>query len=378
MKILYICNYNIYNNNRRIVTQPSGVTKIEYIKSALKRAGHSVELLSLAEGALTSPFSFYKFLSYKVGNDEIIHFISTFCRTNSVLKILSRLWMYIQLLHFLIFKVNKYDCILVYHSLVYIFPIRIFRIFSGTKIYFEVEELFHAVYADGEKQIEKEKKYLRKSSGYILVNDLISKLSGFAHKNVVCYGVYSRVAMHKSTLGDDKIHIVYAGVIDNRDAIMAVDICRFLNDKYRMHIVGYGLESHIRNLQKKIEEINKKTGFLIVSYDGCLNGDEYIQFLNKCNIGICPRLLEDNLSNYTFPSKVLVYISNGILPVTSSLSCIRESQIRDKVVQSKENTAKSFAEAITSINVESLEYDNSFLDELDLQFVSNLRHLFSD
>ena len=59
--------------------------------------------------------------------------------------------------HYLIFKVKQDDCVLIYHSLAYVFPIKVFRFFSNRKIYFEVEELFNAVYSNGELKIEKEK-----------------------------------------------------------------------------------------------------------------------------------------------------------------------------------------------------------------------------
>ena len=42
----YLCSYTQSDLGRRIITQPSGVTKIDYIKSALKKAGYTVNILS--------------------------------------------------------------------------------------------------------------------------------------------------------------------------------------------------------------------------------------------------------------------------------------------------------------------------------------------
>ena len=232
----YLCSYTQSDLGRRIITQPSGVTKIDYIKSALKKAGYTVNILSLSEGDFEHPFFIYKSLTIKIDKAETLKFISTFCRSNVLLKVLSRLWMYCQLWHYLIFKVKQDDCVLIYHSLAYVFPIKVFRFFSNRKIYFEVEELFNAAYSNGELKIEKEKKYLRNAAGYLLINDLISKLSGFSQKGVVCYGIYSKADMPKTSLGDGKIHLLYAGVIGHEDALMAVDMCRFLSHKYYMHI----------------------------------------------------------------------------------------------------------------------------------------------
>ena len=62
-------------------------------------------------------------------------------------------------------------------------------------------------------------------------------------------------------------------------------------------------------MECRIEEVNRQMGFKIVSYDGCLSGNEYATFLAKCDIGICTRFLDDSMSNYTFPSKVFgIYV----------------------------------------------------------------------
>lgn len=373
----YICSYTRLDLNRRIVTQPSGVTKIDYIKCALKKAGYVISLLSLSEGSFEHPFFLYKPLTIEIDKNETLNFISTFCRSNVLLKVISRLWMYLQLWYYLIFEVKRNDYVLIYHSLAYVFPIKVFRFFNNRKIYFEVEELFNAVYGNDKFEIEKEKRYLRKAAGYLLINDLISKLSGFTNKGVICYGIYSKTDIPKSSFKDGKIHLIYAGVIGNEDALMAVDMCRFLSRKFYMHILGYGSKTGLFELDSRISEVNEQMGFNIVSYDGCLSGYEYAAFLSKCDIGICTRYLDDTMSNYTFPSKVLAYISNGLLPIVSPLTCIKESKISDCVIFSKEVTAKSFAEAVKSIDTGHLKYENSILTVLDRAFIAELKQLFN-
>lgn len=372
--IHYICSYN-NEVGRRIITQPSGISKINYVKSVLLRAGYGVDLLSLAEGESKFPFFAYRSLVVRKGDKEIHRYISTLCRSNILFRIVSRLWMHIQLLFYLFFSVKQNDIILIYHSLAYILPIKIFRLLSKKKIYFEVEELFHAAYKDSKVKIEKEKKFLRKASGYLLVNDLIGKLSGFSASSVVCYGTYSRIKLPKDSFNDEKIHIVYAGVI-NEDALMAVEISKYLSSKYFIHILGYGIEEELVKLEEKIKNVGSISQCM-VSYDGCKFGDEYISFLAKCSIGICTRILEDPLSNYTFPSKILAYISNGLLPVCSPLSCVKESKIYSHVLFARQVTPDAFAEAIMSADESVvLNYDNSFLDQLDLNLIAELKYLF--
>lgn len=79
----YLCSYTQSDLGRRIITQPSGVTKIDYIKSALKKAGYTVNILSLSEGDFEHPFFIYKSLTIKIDKAETLKFISTFCRSKS-------------------------------------------------------------------------------------------------------------------------------------------------------------------------------------------------------------------------------------------------------------------------------------------------------
>ena len=83
------------------------------------------------------------------------------------------------------------------------------------------------------------------------------------------------------------------------------------------------------------------------------------------------------MSNYTFPSKVLAYMSNGLLPVSSPLTCIKNSKVSEYVVFSEEVTPESFAKAGKSINTEFFKYDNSILTKLDQDFIFELKHLFN-
>lgn len=376
--IHYICFYNKKEYSRRLNVQPPSVSKVDYILDSLKRAGYKVLLFSVAEGEKNSPFFFYKSFEKKVDCSQNNRFISTFCRKNILLIILSRIWMFIQLLKYIFFQVKKDEPILVYHSLVLRFPLNICRFFLKRKFYFEVEEIYNAAYQNKSLLIEREIKYLQKASGYILVNDLMADLCNFKSKYLVCYGCYNRNDTRKISFNDKKIHVVYAGSINYSDAFIAIDACRFLSNRYYMHILGYGTSEMIKKMTNSIEKINKEKGFEIVSYGGCLFGKEYDEFISKCDIGLCTRALQNSYSNYTFPSKVLVYMSYGVLPLSSNINCINKSKISDKLVYSKDITPSAFADAILSIPEESLTYDNSFLDELDNSFVLSLKDFFSD
>lgn len=373
-KIHYICHYNDETGFRELITQPSGITKINYIKSSLKKAGYYVIIFSVAEATENKNVIYYANKRVVDENEEIV-FTHSFGRPSVVHKIASRLWMQIQLVFYLLSKAKTGDIILVYHSLVLKWPIRIVKLLKRNKVIMEVEELYSAALQMNNNKIESEKKYLRNvADGYILVNDIIGKKCMFSKPATICYGDYKGITLKRNKFNDNKIHIVYAGVIDKEgtDAYVAVDTINYLPNNYHIHILGYGLSNNISKLKDFINTTNETLGLQGVTYDGCLSGEEYNIFLSKCDIGLCTRVLTDNLSDYTFPSKVLVYLGNGLIPICSPISSVIKSNVKDYVVFTKDITPKSVAEAILSINEDKQTNNKINLDLLDQNFIKSL------
>lgn len=242
----------------------------------------------------------------------------------------------------------------------------------------EVEEIYAAAYRLNTSKIESENKYIRDISyKNIVVNDLIMNKCNLYNDFAICYGNYNKAGAYKKQEVDDGlIHIVYAGVIggEKSDAFLAAKIAAALPSNYRTHILGYGMEADIENLKNVVKDINSRHNSIVVSYDGCLLGDEYISFLQKCQIGLCTRVLEDEYSDYTFPSKVLVYLSNNVLPVCTPIRCIQYSQISEYVVFSKDVTVDAIVNAILSIQSFSVDYSN-ILNKLHIDFLADMKKI---
>lgn len=375
----YICYYNTLNSNRKILVQPSAITKIDYIKSVLKGIGCDVILYSLAEGDSAGKWSFYRQKKVTIDDSEEVLFISTWIRSNLFLKFFSRIWMWIQLLYYLLFRVHENDCVILYHSLA-IKPVIVFlKKWLGVKreLIVEVEEIFSAVYKYDSKKIQKEIEYIQAiSSKNIVVNELMMDKCGLHNDFAVCYGSYNIAARKKNQVlktDDNKIHVVYAGVIGQKgtDAFLAVKIADALPQNYRIHILGYGTDVNIENLKRDIEIVNSKHKNVAVSYDGCLLGDDYIEFLQGCQLGLCTRTLEDEYSDYTFPSKVLVYLGNNVLPVCTPIRCIQHSQISKSVVFSNDASVDSIVNSILSISSFSVDNTN-VLKKLHSKFADEM------
>lgn len=284
---------------------------------------------------------------------------------------LSQLFVVVQLLFFILFKTTKEDVIIVYHVPYVSFLINLIRKFIRGKLIFVVAEIYSAVYGKSERAIQNEINKLLNADGYIFTNDHLK--SYFNTRNsVVIYGDYrSYQGKQLNEVKNDAINVVYAGKIDSeyvKDAFLAVETAKYLSSKYHVYILGYGTQDDILKLQNRILEINKSKGFDIVTYEGRLEGDEYQQFLEKCSIGLCTRVLNEKESSYCFPSKLAVYLSHGIIPVCPKLSIFTVSSLKGalRFVES-ELTPKNVADVIEQINIKEDQ------KQINMEFIYNLK-----
>jgi len=370
--IFYICGYDDYLNNRELITQPSCVTKSDYIIQTLIEAGFNVKVFSVASSMTKKVI--LKSASRKVNSNLQIYYINNLRKTNIILKVVATLFIYLQVLIFLL-KREKEDIVLVYHSkrlsrvIFYISKIKRIR------LYFEIEEIYSAVFKRSNKEITKEIRTLSRSKGNIVVNDIIHEKLNNKVMNIPCYGIYKHNAKPKLIDKSKPINIVYAGLIGDcySDAFLAVKTAPYLNSNYSIHILGFGSNDNISNLKKEIE--NLPNGSCSVFYHGCMHGKEYSSFLSKCHIGLCIRTLPNIYSDYTFPSKIFAYLSNNIIPICSDIDCVKKSKIANEIYFTSDITPASVAKTILAIDINIIDYERP-LTELHKNFVNEIKYLF--
>lgn len=378
-QIYYIGQYSNFKNTRNLRIHPSTITKMNYILSALKKANLKVHIFSTAETCNTF-FCLYSREKIFIDDYETITYINTFGGPTIFVKVFSRIWAMVQLFFFLLIEVRQNDKVLVYHGMLYKWPIKIALIFKKINFYFEVEELYCAVKLRSIIKIQKEIKYLQNAKGYILVNDLIADKCAFINKPIaICYGDYSMTTLKKGSFSDENIHLVYAGLIEGKssDVYLAIQTMCHLPTNYKLHILGYGTPKNIKTLKEKVLELNDLLGNECITYDGCLSGMEYFSFLSKCDIGLCTRVLDDRHSVYTFPSKVLVYLGNNLITICSPISSVIHSQVSNYIVFTKNITSQSIADSVLSIKKKQNIVTGNILNLLDEKFVKSLILLFN-
>ena len=377
-KIYYIGYYHKIDNPSNFQSYPAANTKIDYIIRTIKQSNFNLEILALGE--TKSINKFYKANFQIIDKFEKIKYISTFSNNLPILKLLSRLFLLLQVLKYLLFVVPKNSVVIVYHSYSLILVIKLVRYLKKIKLIFELEEIYQAAWKGAESKFESEKEYLNNADGYIFVNDIIGELCGIQNKpNVVCYGSYQTVDVIPIKDYSGKIELVYAGVLGDKksDIYLALNSMRFLSGKYVLNILGYGSKINIEQLKIEIDKLNLEYDDVKVIFHGKLIGEEYLDFLKTCHIGLSTRVLEDKYSNFTFPSKLLVYLSNNLATVSSQINCITKSKVADHVYFYKSSSPDSVADAIKSINFDEFTKKNQvdMVNQLNSEFIFALKIL---
>lgn len=376
--VYYIGYYSGLKNPNHFYEFPSSNSKMDYIISVIGRLNFKLTVLSLGFTKETSPF-FRKKRIIDVDAKTRFIFVGTVNFFFPFLNFLSKIWLYFQVLNLLLFRVKENDIILVYHSYLLSKVVNFCRFFSKFKLLYEIEEIYQAAWQNSIKKIEAEIRSLKGAEGYVLVNDILAERLNLINKpSVVCYGNYLKRKTENSCKDKGSINLVYAGFIggEGSDVHLALDTIVLLPDNYFLNILGYGNENNIEKLKDKIKRINDKKGKEQVRYCGCLTGDEYERFLANCHIGLSTRVLVDEYSDFTFPSKVLVYLSNNLVPISSKIRCVLESKVSESVVFYENNTPASVAKAI--LNTDINKKNKYLINDLDIKFVKDFNKMLLD
>ncbi len=379
MRIHYICPYvddALFGEYRAAL---SGRAKISYIKESLLKLGYEISLFSPTKSA-NNKFSFKRSRSFFVSNVDKHYYPCSFGGNSFISKALSYFLIYFQLFLYLICRVKKGERIILYHSLPDTHLMCFYNRVVNRKIILELEELYSAR-TQNETKINHEKKLVRNvANAYITVNSVIASKCSIDKQTVVCEGQYGQLVKQEKHLrgADNKINVIYSGIFrDNDDVFIASECGRYLNSDYRLHICGYGDNSTIEKLKSYIEAINIDGAGCKIEFHGSLKQKEYEVLMNKCTIGLCPRLLDDKLSDYEFPSKILAYLSRNLKVVCSPISCVKNSELSSHIIFARSNDAVDFAEAIIAASETNIIDNSALLNNQNDRFLCEIGGILS-
>lgn len=367
-KIKYFSYYGCLDKGNLRKNSPAADTKIEYIISVFNRISYSVDVISLAPSG--EQYFLKSSLQYK--NINQFRYFASFGFTNSFLKYINWIFMRMQFIFWCVFNLKKHEQIIVYHSLGYA---RIFIWLQKVKklrIIGEVEEIYQDVIELTERRARDELRFIELCTKYIFPTQLLDKkINVLAKPSVVVHGIYSRANITEEKFLDGKIHVVYGGTLDpQKGAYEAVESATCLSGEYHVHICGFGDATRIKEY---IEQIKLKTQATI-TFEGELIGSAYTNFIQKCHIGLCTQNPDALFTATSFPSKVLVYLANGLKVVSIRIPAIVESAVGDSICFYDVPTAKSIASAILLAS-KSSSTGREILSYLDVEFKKELETL---
>ena len=273
-------------------------------------------------------------------------------------------------------KLTPNDTVIAYHSLQTADIFYKYKRKKDFRFVLELEEIYQDVVNCGAKKAAWERKVITAADGYILAAEALSKEIPAGRPYIVVNGTYHAEAERNVGFDDGKIHCVYAGTFDptKGGAAAAAAAAEFLPENYHVHILGFGTDEQKKQLQELIAAVQKKTKCTL-TYDGLKSGEEYIQFLQKCHIGLCTQIPDAKYTETSFPSKVLVYLANGLRVLSVRIPAVENSAVGGILYYYDNQSPQEIANAIMSIPMKEDYNSRQLLNQLDKDCERNLKRL---
>lgn len=368
-KIYYLIHFD--NKKNRNVT-PSAITKGKYVASALASCSSEVEIVSLAYPTKDSQDEVY----YQVSENVICHLFKGKYSNNRIIRYIDHKLYDKKIRKYLKQNVKKDDIVVVYHSLANMKLVKYIKKNITDKIVYEVEEIYGDVINDEKAKI-KELKAFKNASSYIFSNDYLNSIINTKQlPYVTCYGTYEIPTLYKEAFNDNLIHCLYAGTLaQNKGALNAINVAKYLPNNYLIHILGFGSEKDIADIKNAVNEVNNSYGTTKVIYEGLKLNEEYLKFIQKCQIGLCTQNIDAAFNTTSFPSKILSYMSNGLEVVGVNIAAIKNSKVGQYIQFYNVPDEKEIANAILNINLNNKTNNVDVVKELDKEFKEDLKDM---
>lgn len=374
----YLAVYDAPNNqeqNRDVAL--AATNKVTYICNAINRAGINVQIIS---ASTTKNRKGCKGKTASVSNGTTVKLFSCWGRGNVIKRAIGRKLFSLKLFWYLLFNIASDETLIVYHSVAYARMVTLLRKLKKFRLVLEIEEIYADVNGK-EKDRKKEYRVFAMADAYIFpAEQLNQKINTKGKPYTLICGTYQvepdRHIRFDSPEAQQKIHCVYAGTFDPRKggAQMAILAARYLPQNYHMHILGFGSAKDTEETMQLLEQV-KKESKCTLTYDGCLQGEEYICFLQSCHIGLSTQNPDAAFNNTSFPSKILSYMANGLQVVTVRIPVVEESTVGQWMHFYNKATPEAIAEAIMGVDWNHADDGRTVIKELDGKFVKNIKAL---
>lgn len=375
-QVIYYITYGTFSGVEEYALEasPAANQKGQYLIEKLDGTCEAYEVISLSETVKTTlcvlPIKTVNCLEY--GTYTVW---TGFGKPNKIIRRLHYYFRRGQLKRFLS-TLGEKDTVIAYHSLQTADIFFAYKRKNNFKFILELEEIYQDVVNCGQKKAAWERKVITAADGYILATEALSKEIPAERPYIVINGTYHSEPERDVGFADGKIHCVYAGTFDptKGGAAAAAAAAEFLPEKYHVHILGFGTEEQKKQLQGLIATVQKKTKCTL-TYDGLKSGEEYIRFLQSCQIGLCTQIPDARYTETSFPSKVLVYLANGLRVLSVRIPAVENSEVGGILYYYDTQSPQEIANAIMNIPMKE-DYDSRrLLNQLDKDCERNLKRL---
>lgn len=353
--------------------------KMQYLIGVLKRLGYRVVVISL----LTSPLrGFHPRKVCSVDAQETHVYLEAFTARGRFSGTAAAALSYLILFRYLLSVLRKGDTLLVYHAQLFSLPVRLARALRRFRLILEIEEIFYRE-ARTPKEVAREKTeraLLDAADGYLAVNEAVRAEYCGGKPSVLSYGAYTVPPEYAEPPDDGKIHLVYAGIINaTHGSHTAVAAMEHLDDRYRLHIYGFGLQRELDALRDMIAAANARFGGERILFHGQKAGRAFDEGLQRCHIGLNFNItLAPESGQYAFPSKIPSYLGHGLDVLTYRIGSVEHSAFQGCVQYFEEQTPEAVARAVESVTPHDRRTQTALIRDLDRTFVARLRRLLEE
>ena len=270
----------------------------------------------------------------------------------------------------------------IYHERFYAPVIKLAKRIRKLRIVIDIEEIYsiHAQLSDD--KIKSEIDYLKSFDRFTLANEnLASELELKAGHYVICNGVYAPLQCHKKQSKKDVIEVLYAGTFDKNKggALAAIKAFDVLDDKFRLHICGFGSEAEINEVKDAIASINNIKGYQAIVYEGFVanSSQRYTDLLERCDVGLSTQNNTGKYNATSFPSKIFEYLRHGIKVVSTRIPGSENLPISRYLTFIESNTANNIANGIMQTAVADRYRECESLTEMHTEFITRFNKLLN-
>jgi glycosyltransferase involved in cell wall biosynthesis len=168
------------------------------------------------------------------------------------------------------------------------------------------------------------KKHYQKIDSYIFLTNEMSKLDPFKNKRyMVMEGITSELKdRNENNVNKKEKYVMYAGALKKEYGIERL-VKAFHKLKYEdIYLYLFGNGAYVDEI-RKMEKIDSR-----IKYFGKKNIEEIIEYEKNAILLVNPRFTKDEFTKYSFPSKIIEYMSSGTPLLSSRLSGIPNEYYR--------------------------------------------------